>query len=468
MQTRFHFHYGIASMTALPHLFVRVDLVVDGVAVQGLSSEGLPPKWFTKNPDTSFELDLAEMLAVIQNASRIAENAAQKPVSFFAWWLALHEEQACWAMLRSQPALLANLGVSLMERAVLDGLCRAKKTPLHQLMRSEALQMDFGDIHPELRGQGSASVVLEQPIAQVVIRHTIGLGDPLRASDVKMSDDGLPHSLEESIRAYGLSCFKIKLAGQLEVDLPRLREITAALVENCQSGFKITLDGNEQFSDLNEFRLAYESLSSDLSLAPLFRSLLLVEQPLSRTQALKDDFASKLAHWPEAPRLIMDESDGAPEDLPRALSLGYSGSSHQNCKGIVRSLANAALMQSRSSSIGRPLIQSAEDLANVGPVALQQDLAVVALLGIPHVERNGHHYFRGLSMYPDGIQSQVMATHPDLYRRHECGFPTLNIREGHLDLRTVNAAPFGCGIDLEVTQFPTLKAWIMGGGMGML
>ena len=150
------------------------------------------------------------------------------------------------------------------------------------------------------------------------------------------------------------------------------------------------------------------------------------------------------------------------------MELGYSGTSHKNCKGVVKSLVNAALLKKRASSIGRPLIQSAEDLANIGPVALLQDLAVVALLGIPHVERNGHHYFRGLSMYPDGIQSQVMATHPDLYRRHECGFPTLDIREGLLDLRSVNAAPFGCGIDLDVTQFPTLKAWIMGGGMGML
>jgi hypothetical protein len=468
MQTRLPFHYGIASMTALPHLFVRVDLVVDGVAVQGLSSEGLPPKWFTKNPDTPFELDLAEMLAVIQNASRIAENAAQKPVSFFAWWQALHEEQARWATLRSQPALLANLGVSLMERAVLDGLCRAKNMPLHQLMRSEALQIDFGEIHPELKGQRIASVVLEQPLAQVVVRHTVGLGDPLRASDAKMLDDGLPHSLEESIRVYGLSCFKIKLSGQLEVDLPRLREITGVLVENCQQGFQLTLDGNEQFSDVNDFRLAYESLSSDLSLAPLFRSLLLVEQPLARTHALMDDFAAKLLQWPEAPRLIMDESDAALEDLPRALSLGYSGTSHKNCKGIVKSLANAALIQGRTSSMGRPLIQSAEDLANVGPVALLQDLAVVAMLGLSHVERNGHHYFRGLSMYPGSVQQQVLANHADLYCPHEAGFATLKICEGKLNLKSVNAAPFGCGIDLNVTQFPTLKTWIMSGGMGML
>jgi hypothetical protein len=468
MQTRFPFHYGIASMTALPHLFVSVDLVVDGVAVRGLSSEGLPPKWFTKNPETPFELDLAEMLAVIQNASRIAENAAQTPVSFFAWWQALYEEQARWATLRSQPALLANLGVSLLERAVLDGLCRAKKTPLHRLLRSGNLQIDLGQVHPELQGTSLMEVLPMEPLSQVAVRHTVGLADPLRVSPASLLADGLPYGLEESIGAYGLRYFKIKLSGQIEVDLPRLTEITEVLTENCTSGFKVTLDGNEQFSDFSDFRAAYETLSSQSSLAPLFHSLLMVEQPLHRDHALKDEIADLMADWPDAPRLIIDESDGSLTDLPRALDLGYHGTSHKNCKGIVKSLAHSALLKKRSASMSRALIHSAEDLVNVGPVALLQDLAVVAILGIPHVERNGHHYLRGLSMYPEAVQKQVLAAHGDLYRQCESGFPTLDIRCGQLDLRTVNAAPFGCGIDFDVTQFPTLKVWIMSGGMGLL
>lgn len=69
MQTRFPFRYGIASLTALPHLLVTAVLEVDGREVRGITSEGLAPKWFTKHPDTSLEQDLAEMLAVIQNAA---------------------------------------------------------------------------------------------------------------------------------------------------------------------------------------------------------------------------------------------------------------------------------------------------------------------------------------------------------------------------------------------------------------
>ena len=86
---------------------------------------------------------------------------------------------------------------------------------------------------------------------------------------------------------------------------------------------------------------------------------------------------------------------------------------------------------------------SGEDLCNLGPVALLQDLAVVATLGIPHVERNGHHYFRGLSMYPVTRQKEVLAWHSDLYRWHEQDFAALAIREGEIQVGSVVEAPFG-------------------------
>lgn len=44
----------------------------------------------------------------------------------------------------------------------------------------------------------------------------------------------------------------------------------------------------------------------------------------------------------------------------------------------------------------RQYVLSAEDLRTVGLIELLQDLAVTATLGAEHVERNGHHNFRGL------------------------------------------------------------------------
>jgi len=462
MHTRFPFKYGIASMSALPHLFVTVNLRVDGKAVCGLASEGLPPKWFTKDPDTLFEVDLAEMLAVIQNASRIGRLAAEKATGFFPWWQGLYAEQTNWAQVKAVPPLLANLGVSLIERAVLDGLCKALGQALHAVLRADVLGIDLGAVREELRGMRVADVIAPEPLSQLHARHTVGLGDPLTAADGTL-DDGLPYTLEENIRAYGLRYFKIKVCGKPETDLPRLREITRIITANCPAGFHATLDGNEQFYDLASFRDFYETLKADTSLAPLFRSLLLIEQPLHRSKALNEPII-----FNDGPGMIIDESDSSLADLPRALDLGYRGTSHKNCKGIVKGLANAALLKKRAASIPGGPILSGEDLANVGPVALLQDLSVMALLGITHVERNGHHYFRGLSMHTPATQEAMIKTQSGLYQRHAEGFATLRIEDGLLDLHSVNAAPFGCGITLDVTQFEPLNDWIKRGGMGEL
>ena len=62
-----------------------------------------------------------------------------------------------------------------------------------------------------------------------------------------------------------------------------------------------------------------------------------------------------------------------------------------------------------------PGVLTGEDLCTLGPFALLQDLAMMALLGIEHVERNGHHYYRGLSMFPRDWQEATLAAHGDLY-----------------------------------------------------
>jgi hypothetical protein len=104
-------------------------------------------------------------------------------------------------------------------------------------------------------------------------------------------------------------------------------------------------------------------------------------------------------------------------------------------------------------------VLSGEDLANVGPVALQQDLAVAATLGVESVERNGHHYFAGLSAYPASVQQHALNRHRDLYENSSAGWPTLRIVEGELDISSVVDAPFGVGFELDVAQFIHRDQW---------
>ena len=458
MRTRFPFRYGIASMTELPHVFVILRGSVHGVACAGLASEGLPPKWFTKDPDTRFEEDLPAMVRVIRHAAELATGHAHDSV--FALWRRLHAEQADWAGRQEIPPLLAHLGTSLVERAALDAFCHGSGTTFVRAVHDNLLGVELGEIHPELQGSRPADW-LPEPRAAVVARHTVGLGDPLLAHQVPPEErvaDGLPHALADAVAAYGLTHFKIKVSGSLETDVPRLRAV-AEVLEASSPRYRFTLDGNEQYGDIATFREHWEAYRAEPALQAMFdRRLLYVEQPLHREAALTDAVGQALASWPEAAPMIVDESDGELDSLRRALELGYRGTSHKNCKGVIKGLANRCLIEwyRRNRPEAGPWLMSGEDLANVGPVALLNDLAAMAVLGIGDVERNGHHYFAGLGMFPRALQARVCAAHPELYAMRPEGYAALRIATGLLSTRSALAAPFGHALDLDEETFALL------------
>ena len=452
MRTRFPFRYGIASMTELPHVFVVVRGSVDGTACAGLASEGLPPKWFTKDPDTRFEEDLPAMVQVIRHAADLVAGSTHESV--FALWHRLHADQAEWAGRQETPPLLAHLGTSLMERAAIDAFCRGSSTTFARAVHENLLGVELGAIHLELAGSRPADW-LPAPLPSIVARHTVGLGDPLLRDQIPAEEcvaDGLPHALADAVAAYGLTHFKIKVSGRLETDLPRLRAV-AEVLEAGSPGFRFTLDGNEQYGDIATFREHWEAYQGEAALRSLFGGgrLLFVEQPLHRDVALTREVGEALASWPEAPPMIIDESDGEPDSLRRALELGYRGTSHKNCKGVIKGLANRCLIEwsRRTRPEAGPWVMSGEDLANVGPVALLNDVAAMAVLGIGDVERNGHHYFAGLGMFPRALQATACNAHADLYAMRPQGYASLLIAAGTLSTRSVLASPFGHGLDLS-------------------
>ena len=121
MRTRMPFKYGIATLTALPHLFVRVEVEIDGRRQWGIAADGLPPKWFTKDPKTTFTADLKEMMGVIRSACELAVEAGESG-TVFDLWLSIHKAQER-KMGGQTPPLLWNFGVSLIERAIIDAYC---------------------------------------------------------------------------------------------------------------------------------------------------------------------------------------------------------------------------------------------------------------------------------------------------------------------------------------------------------
>jgi hypothetical protein len=459
VQTRMPFQYGIATMTSTPHLFLRLRVEVDGKPATGVSADHLPPKWFTKDAARPITEETHEMLAVIENALRLAVGTrAESP---FDAWLAVHGAQSAWGRAQGLPPLLTQFGTSLVERALIEAVCRATERPFHEMLRDNLLGIRLDAIHPSLAGRATAEVLPLTPRSVITVRHTIGLADPLTDDELapdERLDDGLPHSLAACIRTYRLRHFKIKLSGDSDRDTERLRRIAAVLAAHAPDGLAFSLDGNEQFRSVAGFHRFWDHLGRAPDLAQFLRHLLFVEQPVHRSVALDPILA--LRDWVDRPPIIIDESDVELDSLPRALELGYAGTSHKNCKGTFKSIANAALLWQRyEQQPGRRPLMSGEDLANIGPVALLQDLTVCAALRIPTVERNGHHYFAGLSMFPSEVQQQVLRHHGDLYHASRDGWPTLQIQDGTVNIGSLLQAPFGVGFAMPVDGFRTPDQW---------
>lgn len=435
VRTRFPFRYGIASMTEAPHVLVQATVRCGGQTVEGLSAETWVPKWFVKDPDTTYAEDLPAMCRTLEHAAAAARSAPAGG-SLFQWWRHLYQAQSALAGSPGIPPLLAHLGTAMIERAVTHAVCRSQQCSLLDLWRSGAAGIDFAALRPETAGVQAADILPQAPANRLRVRHTVGLADPLRDADVTAPlHDGLPHSLEENIRAFGLDCFKIKLAGDLERDTARLESLAALLPPGAQ----FTLDANENYPDIRVFRAHWQHWMQRPALAAwLERGLMLIEQPLHRDQSFHEDTASAFRSWDRHPPFIIDEADASLSDLPRALAMGYAGTSHKNCKGLMKGLANLALLR----KTGSDTILSGEDLSNIGPVALLQDIAAMAALGIPHIERNGHHYFRGAAMFPEETGRSLLTAHPDLYREAN-GLVCLRISRGGLDAASVVNAPLG-------------------------
>ena len=463
LRTRIPFRYGIVTVTAVPHLFLRVEAEIDHRRQIGFSADSLAPKWFTKDPAASIKDDILEMLAVVESACTIAKAVAPAR-DLFTFWSQLYAGQAAWGGGWGKPPLLSHLGTSLVERALIDATCKALGVPFWKAVRQNLLGVELGAMHGELEGSEPKNWLPAEPLREITARHTVGMIDPLTDAQITDADrvnDGLPQSLEACIRAYGVTHFKIKLWGDAQKDVDRVRQIADVIDRNIPHGdYAYTFDANENFKSAQAYRDFWAKLSAEPTLARFLTRLIFVEQPIHRAEAMGPEVRAAFAAWQDRPPTIIDESDGEVLTARRALEMGYAGTSHKNCKGVVKGLANKCLIENRrrQNPAGRYFI-SGEDLSNVGPIALLQDLAVVSALGIGDVERNGHHYFRGLSALPPDMQGAVSRAHPDVYRVTEGGYPAVRIQGGTMRIGSVVDAPMGTSFDFDPSRFTPTAKW---------
>jgi hypothetical protein len=457
VRTRMPFRYGVATLTSVPILHVAMGAELeDGRRARGVAADILPPKWFDKEPAKTYQDNVEDLLFSARAAAKAYAQAGSTPKTVFALW---HQGYAATLQEgdgRGLNHLTAGHGSTLMERALIDALGKAMGLSYHQLLKENLLGLDFARIHPELEGMAPAQAIAPQPLRRMYVRHTVGLADPILTADIspqEQLDDGLPQSLEEYVDRQRLRYFKVKVSGQLESDLERLAAI-ASLLDRLERPYFATLDGNEQYRDVESFLELLQRLK-EKRLERFYRSILYIEQPLERGLALDPRLAQGIPRISAEKPMLIDESDGDLETFKQALTLGYLGVSSKNCKGLIKALANQALV--RKLNGGRYFL-TGEDLMNLPVVPLHQDLAHLAALGIEHAERNGHHYVRGLDHLSPKERQECRKVHPGLYHS-EGDFMYLDVREGRLDISSLHAPGLGVGLDTDVESMMPLDQW---------
>ena len=415
VRLRLPFRFGANTLSACPQLFVRVDVEVPGHgSAQGYAAELMVPKWFDKRAERTPERNVADLAAAVrQVALAYANDAPATSFGLFARHCAALTQHGAASGLTE---LSTTFGQAVLDRAVIDALCSALKVSF------------FDAAHRNLFGLGDTALVADmagwdwsawlaglQPLRRIEARHTVGLLDEIEA--LHYAPDGLPASLRAAIERYGHTRFKIKLGGDPAADLQRLRAVLAVLDDSARD-YRYTVDGNEQYASLDAL---HELLAGLRTLRPP----LYFEQPLPRELSL----ATALPPGLSVP-LLLDEADGTLDAFVRGRALGWSGVSSKGCKGVYKALINRARCERRNRAEGGTrFFMSAEDLTCQAGLAVQQDLALAALLGIAHAERNGHHYGRGFGEAPAHEQRAFAGAHPDLYELQD-GAAHLRIEHG--------------------------------------
>lgn len=418
------FRFGAITINATPQLFVRVEIEVEGRGVAvGASAELLVPKWFDKRP----ELSPAQTVDGLRRSLQIARGLYLARTGYqtaFDLHASCIGAQVATCAKKNIPALAAAYGPAEIDKAILDALLRAAEATFFEGMAGNIAGIN-ARLCPDLSEKDIRTFLAGRvPLQRVAIRHTVGL------DDVVEGEGGVADPREN----LGARYFKLKLSGEPIADAARLARIGKEL-DTLGRDYQVTLDANEQYADLAALQALMDRLDHDAALRPIATRLLYVEQPMPR------DITRQLPLGALSARdFIIDEADDSYDAFAAARALGYRGISSKSCKGLYKSIVNATRAVKWSASCERFLI-TGEDLTCQAGLAVQQDLALGAFIGVTHAERNGHHYVDGFGETLAAEARAFAAAHPDLYADAGQGV-RLSIHDGDLLTGSLNRVGF--------------------------
>jgi hypothetical protein len=434
------FRFGAVVINAAAQVFVRVEIEVEGKSTSvGASAELMAPKWFDKRSQLTPEQTVEELRRSLGIARELYLTEAGFDTAF-----GLHasrmsaQVEACAR--EDIPPLAAAYGPAEIDKAILDALLRGFGVNFFDGMAGNIAGVD-ARLSPDLSDDDLARFLARcRRLPRVAIRHTVGLDD-----QVEGGKGGVADITENS----GARYFKLKLNGNPDADIARLIRIGKELA-TLSYDYSVTLDANEQYADLTALGALVDRLGGNSALKPIAAKLLYIEQPMPR-----DIFRQSPLGTLAAFDFIIDEADDCYDAFPVARALGYRGISSKSCKGIYKSVVNAT-RAAKWSAGGEKFFIAGEDLTCQAGLAVQQDLALGALIGVSHAERNGHHYVNGFGDTPAAEAQAFLAAHPDLYVS-DGNIIRLSIQDGDLVTGSLATPGFASSVHPDWTALPPLQ-----------
>jgi hypothetical protein len=422
------FRFGAVTINATPQAFVRVEIEVEGKGVAtGASAEFLVPKWFDKRPHLAPEETVEELRRslLIARELYLGRNGFETAFGLHAACIGAQVEACAHEDI---PPLAAAYGPAEIDKAILDALLRCAGVNFFDGMAENISGID-ARLSRDLSDEEIAGFLAgRQRLERVAIRHTVGLDD-------KVEGEG---GVADARETAGARYFKLKLDGDPAHDADRLIRIGKELAK-LSHDYRVSLDANEQYADLAALGALVERLDRDQTLKPIAAKLLYLEQPMPRDITKAAPLGALAGR-----NFIIDEADDCYDAFPVARALGYRGISSKSCKGIYKSIVNAT-RAAKWSAKGEKYFVTGEDLTCQAGLGVQQDLALGALIGVTHAERNGHHYVDGFGETPAAEAEAFLAAHPDLYARHGSKI-RLAIHDGALLTGSRNAPGFATSV----------------------
>ncbi|WGS22748.1 MULTISPECIES: hypothetical protein [unclassified Bradyrhizobium] len=433
------FRFGAVTINAAPQMFVRVEIEVEGKGhATGASAEMMAPKWFDKRPHLAPD----ETVDVLRRSLLIARELYLSEKDFDTAF-GLHARcigaQVAACAKEDVPPLAAAYGPAEIDKAILDALLHGVGVSFFDGMAANIAGIN-ARLTPDLDdGAIARFLASRRRLDRVAVRHTVGMDDRIEG------EGGVADRTESA----GARYFKLKLNGDPAHDAERLARIGKELAR-LPYATKVTLDANEQYADLAALNALVDRLDRDAALAPISSNLLYIEQPMPRDITKAAPLGGLAAR-----NFIIDEADDSCDAFPQARALGYRGISSKSCKGIYKSIINATRAAVWSAD-GAPYFISGEDLTCQAGLGVQQDLALGALIGVTHAERNGHHYVDGFAETPAAEADAFLTAHPDLYTR-DGGKVRLAIHDGDLLTGSLTAPGFASSVHPDWSTMQPLQ-----------